>query len=108
MRYAPRRANSSRVAVTAVASVFAVTPAKMCQGIPRRPPAGDGRVQPGQPAVVGPAARLRWLVLESRLDRGTGGTDVRYFILDLAESHLTQRLFGPILGRIERLTWHPT
>jgi hypothetical protein len=31
-----------------------------------------------------------------------------YFILLLAESQLTQRLFGQILGRIERLTWHPT
>ena len=28
--------------------------------------------------------------------------------LQLAESHLTQRLFGQILGRIERLAWHPT
>jgi hypothetical protein len=26
----------------------------------------------------------------------------------LAESHLTQRLFGKILGRIERLAGHPT
>jgi hypothetical protein len=32
----------------------------------------------------------------------------RYFILRLAESHLTQRLFGKILGRIERLAAHPT
>jgi Transposase DDE domain group 1 len=32
----------------------------------------------------------------------------RYFILQLAESHLTRRLFGQILGRIERLAWHPT
>ncbi len=41
----------------------------------------------------------------------TGGRLIRhtrYFILQLAERHLTQRLFGPILGRIERLTWHPT
>ncbi|MFZ1057663.1 MAG: hypothetical protein WAP47_00585 [Candidatus Rokuibacteriota bacterium] len=29
-------------------------------------------------------------------------------ILQLAESHLTRRLFGQILGRIERLAWHPT
>jgi hypothetical protein len=27
---------------------------------------------------------------------------------ELAESHLTPRLFGQILGRIERLAWHPT
>jgi len=26
----------------------------------------------------------------------------------LAESHLTRRLFGQILRRVERLTWHPT
>jgi hypothetical protein len=26
----------------------------------------------------------------------------------LAESHLTRPLFGQILRRIERLTWHPT
>ena len=32
----------------------------------------------------------------------------RYFILQLAESYLTPRLFGQILGRIERLAWHPT
>jgi hypothetical protein len=32
----------------------------------------------------------------------------RYFILQLAESHLTQRLFKQILGRIERLARHPT
>ena len=36
--------------------------------------------------------------------------DARYFILQLGESHcrLTPRLFGQILGRIERLAWHPT
>jgi hypothetical protein len=41
----------------------------------------------------------------------TGGALIRharYFILQLAESHLTPRLFRPILGRIERLAWHPT
>jgi hypothetical protein len=32
----------------------------------------------------------------------------RYCILQLAERHLTQRLYGQILGRIERLTGHPT
>jgi hypothetical protein len=30
------------------------------------------------------------------------------YILHLAESHLTRRLSGQILGRIERLAWHPT
>ena len=41
----------------------------------------------------------------------TGGRLIRharYFILQLAGSHLTRRLFGQILGRIERLAWHPT
>lgn len=32
----------------------------------------------------------------------------RYFILQLAESQLTQRLFAQIIRRIERLAWHPT
>ncbi len=31
----------------------------------------------------------------------------RYFVLQLAENHLTRSLFGQILGRIERLAWHP-
>jgi len=31
-----------------------------------------------------------------------------YFILRLAESYLTRRLFAQILGRIERLAGHPT
>jgi hypothetical protein len=41
----------------------------------------------------------------------TGGRLIRharYFVMQLAESHLTARLFGQILLRIERLTWHPT
>lgn len=41
----------------------------------------------------------------------TGGRLIRharYFVLQLGERHLTQRLFGQILGRIERLAWHPT
>jgi len=32
----------------------------------------------------------------------------RYFILQPAESHLTQRLFGQIVRRIERFAGHPT
>jgi hypothetical protein len=32
----------------------------------------------------------------------------RSFTLQLAESYLTGSLFGQILGRIERLAWHPT
>ena len=48
--------------------------------------------------------------LQQRLFK-TGGRLIRharYFILQLAESHLTRRLFGQIVGRIERLAWHPT
>jgi hypothetical protein len=30
------------------------------------------------------------------------------YLQQLAESHLTRRLFGQILRRIERLTWRPT
>jgi hypothetical protein len=32
----------------------------------------------------------------------------RDFVLQLAESHLTEPLFRQILARIERLAWHPT
>ena len=49
--------------------------------------------------------------LQQRLFPKTGGAPrphARYFILQLAESHLTRRLFGQILRRIERLTWHTT
>jgi hypothetical protein len=41
----------------------------------------------------------------------TGGRLIqhaRYFIAQLAENHLTGHLFRQILGRIERLEWHPT
>jgi hypothetical protein len=41
----------------------------------------------------------------------TGGRLIRhaqYSIRQRAESCLTRSLFGQILGRIERLTWHPT
>jgi hypothetical protein len=41
----------------------------------------------------------------------TGGRLIRharYYILQLAEGHLTWSLFRQILGRIERLAWHPT
>jgi hypothetical protein len=47
---------------------------------------------------------------QQRLSK-TGGRllrHARYVILQWAERHLTQRLFGQILGRIERLTWHPS
>lgn len=32
----------------------------------------------------------------------------RYYRLQLAEGHLTQRLFEQTIGRIERLAWLPT
>jgi hypothetical protein len=41
----------------------------------------------------------------------TGGRLIRharYFILQVAESHLTQRLFAQIIRGIERIAWHPT
>src|SRR5712671_6467023 len=62
--------------------------------------------------LVLPVAIQSWSLtsLQQRLFK-TGGRLVRharYFVLQLAESHLTQRLFGQILGRIERLAWHPT
>jgi len=40
----------------------------------------------------------------------TGGRLIRharYFILQLADRHATQRLFGQILGRIKGLAWDP-
>jgi Transposase DDE domain group 1 len=48
--------------------------------------------------------------LQQRLFK-TGGRLIRhsrYFVLQLAESYLTSTLFRQILGRIERLAWHPT
>ena len=62
--------------------------------------------------LVLPLAIQSWTLtsLQQRLFK-TGGRLIRharYFILQLAESHLTRRLSGQILGRIERLAWHPT
>jgi hypothetical protein len=65
---------------------------------------------------------LRGLVLPLAIQRGfltsrqqrlfkTVGRLIRhawYLILQLAERHVTQRLCGQILGRVERRTWHPT
>ncbi len=65
---------------------------------------------------------LRRLVLPLAIQRGSlpslqqrlvkpGGRLIRhaqYCILQLAERHVPQRLCGQILGRIERLTGHPT
>jgi len=38
--------------------------------------------------------------------RGVIAKHARYFVLQLAESDLTQRLFRQMLGRIERLAGH--
>jgi hypothetical protein len=62
--------------------------------------------------LVLPVAIQSWSLtsLQQRLFR-TGGRLIRharYFILQLAESPLTQRLFAQIIRRIERLAWHPT
>jgi hypothetical protein len=62
--------------------------------------------------LVLPVAIQRWSLtsLQQRLFK-TGGRLIRharYFVLQLAESHLTGTLFRQILGRIERLAWHPT
>ena len=59
-----------------------------------------------------PQAIQSWSLtsLQQRLFKTSGRLirHARYFILQLAESYLTPRLFGQILGRIERLAWHPT
>ena len=62
--------------------------------------------------LVLPGAIQSWSLtsLQQRLFK-TGGRHIRharYFILQLAGSHLTRPLFRQILGRIERLAWHPT
>jgi len=62
--------------------------------------------------LVLPLAIQHWSLtsLQQRLFK-TGGRLIRHarhFILQLAESHLTLRLFAQIVGRIERLAWHPT
>ena len=69
---------------------------------------------PSTPALqlAGPLAIQNWSLtsLQQRLFK-TGGRLIRharYFVLQLAESHLTSRLFRQILRRIERLAWHAT
>ena len=62
--------------------------------------------------LVLPVAIQSWSLtsLQQRLFK-TGGRLIRharYFVLQLAESHLTGSLFRQILGRIEGLAWHPT
>ena len=61
--------------------------------------------------LVLPLAIQSWSLtsLQQRLFK-TGGRlirQARYFILQVAESPLTRNLFEQILGRIERLVWHP-
>ena len=62
--------------------------------------------------LVLPLAIQSWSLtsLQQRLFKAGGRLirHARYFILQLAESPLTRRLLGQILGRIERLAWHPT
>jgi len=41
----------------------------------------------------------------ARIVATSGRVHAEYFILQLAESHLTPTLFRRILGRIERLAW---
>ncbi len=62
--------------------------------------------------LVLPLAIQSWSLtsLQQRVFK-TGGRLIRharYYILQLAESHLTQSLFGQMLQRIERLAWYPT
>ena len=62
--------------------------------------------------LVLPVAIQSWSLtsLQQRLFK-TGGRLIRharYFVLQLAESHLTGSLFRQILQRIERLAWHST
>ena len=59
-----------------------------------------------------PLAIQSWSLtsLQQRLFK-TGGRLIRharYFVRQLAESRLTGSLLRQILGRIERLAWHPT
>ena len=62
--------------------------------------------------LILPLAIQSWSLtsLQQRLFKTSGRLirHARYFILQVAESHLTQRLFAQIIRRIERLAWHPT
>jgi len=62
--------------------------------------------------LVLPVAIRSWPLtsLQQRLFK-TGGRLIRharYFVLQLAESHLTGSLCRQTIERIERLGWHPT
>ena len=61
--------------------------------------------------LILPLAIQSWSLtnLQQRLFK-TGGRLIRharYFILQLADSQLTERLFAQIIRRIERLAWIP-
>jgi hypothetical protein len=60
--------------------------------------------------LVLPVAIQSWSLtsLQQRLFQDRLIRHARYFVLQLAESHLTGSLFRQILGRIGRLAWHPT
>jgi hypothetical protein len=62
--------------------------------------------------LVLPLAIQSWSLtsLQPRLFKPGGRLirHARYFTLQLAESSLTRHLVRQILGRIERLAWHPT
>jgi len=77
-----------------------------------RPDPGEGGPTQLKRRLVLPLAIQSWTLtsLQQRLFK-TGGRLIRharYFILQLAESHLTPTLFRQIRGRIERLAWSPT
>ena len=62
--------------------------------------------------LVRPVAIQAWSLpsLQKRVFKTDGRLiwPARDFILQLTERYLTGRLFRQILGRIERLGWHPT
>jgi len=64
-----------------------------------RPTVPERRLTAGS----GPAAVIPTMFGVSKLIRHAW-----CFVLQLAESYLTRSLFRQILGRVERLVWHPT
>jgi hypothetical protein len=84
-----------------------VTACTRCYSIRRSP-----RLRNLLRRLVLPVAIQGWSLtsLQQRLFK-TGGRLIRHarsFVLQLAESYLTGSLFRQILGRIDRLAWHPT
>ena len=75
-------------------------------GRPRQLPEG-----PRRRAVGATSYRGRAVQEAARELFKTGGRLIRharYFIVQLVEGQLTQRLFAQIIQRIQRLAWHPT